>query len=152
MTEDLRFLIVPFHSDFRELSLSLYSSMPTSSRCSASTSWRNAGFRCIICSRIPCGVCSDIRKSAMSRPCVRCSSVAICSSDSNRVAFIPESSNSASFLRQSSVALRSGTSITSLPLSAWIASLLRQLHFCRKYMNREVAASTLCVIHQRTDY
>ena len=26
------------------------------------------------------------------------------------------------------------------------------LHLCRKYMNREVAASTLCVIHQRTDY
>ena len=152
MTEDLKFLIVPFDSSFCELSLGLISSMPTSSSCSASTSWRNAGFRCIICSSMPCGVCSAIRKSAMSRPCSRCSSVAICSSYSNRLAFIPESSNSASFLRQSSVALRSGTSITSLPLSAWIASLLRQLHFCRKYMNREVAASTLCVIHQRTDY
>lgn len=128
MTEDLRFLIVPFYSDFSELSLGLYSSMPTSSSCSASTSCRNAGFRCIICSRMPCGVCSAIRKSAMSRPCSRCSSVAICSSDSNRVAFIPESSNSVSFLRQSSVALRSGTSITSLPRSALIASRLRQLH------------------------
>ncbi len=62
MTEDSRFLIVPFHSDFSELSLGLYSSMPTSPICSASASWRNAGFRCIICSRMPCGV---LRQPAM---------------------------------------------------------------------------------------
>ena len=86
----------------------------------------NIGLRCIILARIICGVSSISRKSAMSSPRLRCSSVAIFSSRSEQVTRLQIVSSIDSRCRHSSVALRSGKRITSRSFNTCMASLLKQ--------------------------
>ena len=98
----------------------------TSSNFSSSISICKAGLRSIIFWSIICGVSSIRRKSAMSRPWLRCSSVAIVSNmsltDTERQTLF----SMGSLPCHSCVAPRSGISITSLPAKTWMARSLKQ--------------------------
>ena len=90
------------------------------SRSNSSISSCSAGFRLIICWSIWRCVGTVRKKSAMSRPWLRCSSVARRSSISDTTTRLQMSASRADFSRHLSVAPRSGMRVTSLSRRAAI--------------------------------
>lgn len=99
------------------------------SRPSSSMSVCKAGLRFIIFWRIICGVSSIRRKSAISRPWLRCFSVAIVSNMSLTDTERQTLSSMGIRVCHSCVAPRSGINTTSLPAKAVAARSLKQPFF-----------------------
>lgn len=84
-----------------------------------------AGLRCIILSRIICGVSVINKKSAISSPFLRCSSVAHCSRLSLNTTLEHTEVSKGILVCQTSFAPKSGHSITDLPFKTLITSGLK---------------------------